>query len=97
MYGDVYTWESINSVELMEELPTIEIRTNGSALGSNLKGHFKTRELGSVKLFVNTQKPPFIYFRKDDGVTIFNLNNAEETQEIFKEILRKREETGIIE
>ena len=83
MYGDVYTWESIEAVELMEELPTIEMRTNGSALGSNLKGHFRTRELGSVKLFVNTQKPPFIYLETDDGITIFNIKNADETQEIF--------------
>jgi hypothetical protein len=91
MYGDVYTWESIKAVELMEELPTIEMRTNGSALGSNLKGHFRTKELGSVKLFVNTQKPPFVYLETDEGITVFNLNSAEETQEIFKEISRKRE------
>jgi hypothetical protein len=91
IYGDVYTWESIEGVEMMEELPTIEMRTNGSALGSNLKGHFRTRELGSVKLFVNTQKPPFIYLETDGGITIFNLNNADETQEVFKEILRRRE------
>ena len=91
MYGDVYTWESIEAVKLMEELPTIEMRTNGSALGSNLKGHFRTRELGSVKLFVNTQKSPFIYLETDDGITIFNFNNADETQEIFREIVRQRE------
>ena len=91
IYGDVYTWESIEAVKLMEELPTIEMRTNGSARGSNLKGHFRTRELGSVKLFVNTQKPPFIYLETDDGITIFNFNNTDETQEIFREILRQRE------
>jgi len=91
MYGDVYTWDSIEAVKLMEELPAIEMRTNGSALGSNLKGHFRTRELGSVKLFVNTQKPPFIYLETDDGVTIFNMNNSDETLEIFREILRQRE------
>ena len=91
MYGDVYTWDSIEAVKLMEELPAIEKRTNGSALGSNLKGHFRTRELGSVKLFVNTQKPPFIYLETDDGVTIFNMKNADETLEIFREILRQRE------
>lgn len=90
MYGDVYTWETIEAVELMKELPTIEMRTNGSALGSNLKGYFRTRELGSVKLFVNTDKPPFIYLETDDGITIFNLNNVDETQEIFKEILRQK-------
>ena len=89
MYGEVFKWESIVSVELMEELPAIESRTNGSALGSNLKGHFRTRELGSVKLFVNTQKPPFIYLETDDGITIFNLEEAVETQEIFREILSR--------
>ncbi|MDD3654265.1 MAG: DUF3784 domain-containing protein [Desulfotomaculaceae bacterium] len=89
MYGDVYTWESIEAVKLMEELPAIERRTNGSALGSNLKGHFRTRELGSVKLFVNTQKPPFIYLEADDEVIIFNMKNADETQEIMRAILRQ--------
>ena len=89
MYGEVYTWESIAAVELMEELPTIEMRTNGSALGSNLKGHFRTKEMGSVKLFVNTQNPPFIYLETDDGGAIFNMNNANETQEIFREIKQK--------
>lgn len=91
MYGEVYTWESIEAVELIRKLPTIEMRTNGSALGSNLKGHFRTTELGSVKLFVNTDKPPYIYLETDDGITIFNLNNADETQKIFEEILRQKE------
>ena len=89
MYGDFYAWDSIEAVKLMEELPTIERRTNGSALGSNLKGHFRTTELGSVKLFVNIQKPPFIYLETDDGVTIFNMKNEGETQEIFGEMLRQ--------
>lgn len=73
----------------MEELPTIEMRTNGSALGPNLKGHFRTTELGSVKLFVNTQNPHFIYLETDEGITIFNMKNIDETQEILGEILRK--------
>jgi hypothetical protein len=62
------------------------MRTNGSALGSNLKGHFMTTELGSVKLFVNTQNPPFIYLETDDGVTIFNMKNEDETNEVYKRI-----------
>ncbi len=87
MYGDVYTWESIRYVELIEELPTIELRTNGSALGSNLKGHFRTTELGSVKLFVDTSKPPFIYLETDEGNIIFNLENEKTTREMFEEII----------
>ncbi|MGI6317830.1 MAG: hypothetical protein ACOX1J_03735 [Dethiobacteria bacterium] len=48
MYGEVYAWDSIEDVILMEELPAIVMRTNGSALGSNLKGYFRTEEYGSV-------------------------------------------------
>ena len=89
MYGETYTWDSIKTVKLSEELPTIERRTNGSALGSNLKGHFRTKELGSVKLFVNTKNPPFIYLETDKRVTIFNMKNIIETQEIFEEIIKR--------
>lgn len=91
MYGDVYAWESIEHIELREDLPTIVMRTNGSALGSNLKGHFSTKEFGSVKLFINKQKPPFVYLKTSDGMVIFNLESADETAEIFEEILRLRE------
>jgi hypothetical protein len=89
MYGDTYAWDSIITVKLIEELPTIEMRTNGSALGPYLKGHFRTKELGSVKLFVNAQKHPFIYLETDDRITIFNVESEDETREIFKEILEK--------
>lgn len=87
MYGDIYTWESIEDVKVIDEIPTIEMRTNGSALGSNLKGHFRTSEMGSVKLFVDTKNPPFIYLETKEGITIFNMKNVDETQEVFKEIL----------
>jgi hypothetical protein len=37
-------------------------------------------------LFVNIQKPPFIYLETDDGITIFNVNNSDETQMIFDQV-----------
>lgn len=91
MYGDVYAWESIESVELREGLPTIEMRTNGSAFSGNLKGHFRTTEYGAVKLFVDAQKPPFIYMQIDEGIIIFNMQEADATKAIFEEIRRQRE------
>jgi len=89
MYGGIYAWDSIKAVKLMEELPDIERRTNGSALGPNLRGYFKTKELGTVKLFVNTEKPPFIYLEANDGITILNLSNEDETKETYEKILGK--------
>ena len=89
MYGEVYKWEAIEKVVMKEELPNIEMRTNGSALGSNLKGHFRTTEFGSVKLFVNTQKPPFIYLHTADRIVIFNMENSDQSQRLYKEILKE--------
>ncbi len=89
IYGEIYTWDSMDHVALMEELPTIEKRTNGSALGSNLKGYFKTTEWGEVKMFVNTQEPPFVYLEMDDRVMVFNMDNAAETKETYRSILKK--------
>ncbi|MDP4133674.1 MAG: DUF3784 domain-containing protein [Bacillota bacterium] len=86
MYGDVYDFKSIKNVKLLDTLPNIELRTNGSAVGSKLKGHFKMAELGPVKLFVDTQKPPFIYFESGGKIIIFNVENADKTREIFDKI-----------
>ncbi|NLE90886.1 MAG: DUF3784 domain-containing protein [Dehalococcoidales bacterium] len=87
MYGNVYTWDSIKAVKLIEELPAVEMRTNGSAVGPNLKGHFRTSEYGSVMLFVNAKIPPFIYLETDNGVIIFNMKNADETNAVFQSCL----------
>lgn len=89
MYGDTYEWEEIETIVLQEALPTIERRTNGSALGPNLKGHFKTKEHGSVKLFVHKETPPFIYLKTKDKLIIFNMKEANETEAIFKQMTKE--------
>lgn len=91
MYGEVYTWESIEEIKMLGSLPTIERRTNGSALGSHLKGHFSTTELGSVKLFVNSKKPPFIFFKSDGKIVIFNLADNDETEEAYIKMQKRIE------
>ncbi|MDR7871201.1 MAG: DUF3784 domain-containing protein [Tissierellaceae bacterium] len=87
MYGDIYPWDSIEEVMIIEELPTVKMRTNGSALGTYLKGYFSTEEMGSVKLHVNTQYPPYIFLETDGRTIIFNMNKAKDTQEILDGIL----------
>lgn len=88
MYGEIYSWESIGEVRLIESLPNIELRTNGSALGSHLKGHFRTTEYGSVKLFVDTKKPPFILMQSNGDTVIFNLSDIDE---IYDKLLMRVE------
>ncbi|MDF1615837.1 DUF3784 domain-containing protein [Petrocella sp. FN5] len=92
MYGDTYAWTSIQSVELLEEMPLVLTRTNGSALGSKLKGHFKTKPYGSVKLFVDVEKPPYILMLTVNQPVIFNLEDQGETTKAFENIKMKVKE-----
>lgn len=87
MYGETYAWEEIESFELLESLPKIEMRTNGSAVGSHLKGYFRTTEYGKVKLFVNAKTPPYVYFSVEGNKVIFNLDDSQMTEEAYNEIL----------
>jgi hypothetical protein len=89
MYGALYPWESIEEVELREKLPNIEMRTNGAAVGSHLKGHFRTTEYGAVKLFVNNKVTPFIYLKSKGKMVIFNLPEAQETKAAYQQILQR--------
>lgn len=86
LYGEFHPWDTFDRAELHENLPHIERRTNGSAVGANLRGHFRTTELGDVKFFVNTKRPPFLYMTTLGRVTIFNGVSEEETREIFEAI-----------
>lgn len=90
MYGDLYTWDAITTITLEPTLPTIESRTNGSALGSKLKGHFRTKELGSLLLFVDAEVTPFIYIETTKGMIIINRSSEAETRDLYEEMLDKQ-------
>jgi len=86
MYGSTLGWDTITEAELLEELPTIEMRTNGSAVGPHLRGHFRTTEYGQVRLFVNADVTPFILVESNGEIVIVNLATSAETKDLFRQI-----------
>jgi len=72
MYGDTYDYDKVGNLERLTVLPKILKRTNGSAIGAHLKGHFKLEALGSVTLFLNTDYKDYIYFEYEGKKIIFN-------------------------
>ncbi len=86
MYATTLAWDTIREVRLLEELPTIEMRTNGSAVGPHLRGHFRTTEYGQVLLFVNADVPLFVLVESDGEVVIMNRESASATRELLEEI-----------
>lgn len=86
MYGDKVEFSSISNITLQDEIPKIEFKSNGSAIGSKMKGYFVVNELGKVKLFVDVEKPPFIYVETNSGLVILNRDNPEDTQDLYGEL-----------
>ena len=90
MYGDAYEWSAMEKLSLLSELPGITLRTNGSAIGSKLRGHFRMDEYGAVMLFMDASVPPYIYFETNGKPVIFNLGDRVKTEEFYKKMMEMK-------
>lgn len=90
-YGVEWPLAELTKVELVEEIPEVEWRTNGFALGNRLKGNFRLEGLGGGKLFLYVNKPPFLYIEKGDDFVFINDKDSEVTKRWFREIEAKRQ------
>jgi hypothetical protein len=87
-YGQGYRGDDITSIELLPRLPRVEARTNGFAGGGLLRGHFRVRDLGDGKLFLDTGQPPYVLVRLREGFVILGLDAAEKTVSLYEEMAR---------
>ncbi|KLU64467.1 hypothetical protein DEAC_c36690 [Desulfosporosinus acididurans] len=86
-YGEVIKLSDIAGIAIKDQIPEIRLKTNGSGLGSMLKGYFKLKGIGQAKLFVDTQKPPFIFINAKSGLRIVNTEEPSETDILYKKLL----------
>ncbi len=87
VYGDKMSWEEISDIQLVEELPEVAVRTNGSAIGSKLKGNFKFKNGDKAKLFVDKSVGSFITFKWNGELYYLNKPTAQETEKLFEEMM----------
>lgn len=85
-YGETLAKDEIRSIELVDQLPVITLRTNGFALGSIRKGYFKTKGGEIVKLILNSDLRPFILLTKTDGEKIYYSAKDSPNDEVLDEI-----------
>ncbi|MER2000243.1 MAG: hypothetical protein ABS882_10730, partial [Lysinibacillus sp.] len=85
-YGETIAFEDFVQLELLEKMPDIGVRTNGSSLGSKLKGNFKLKNGEKVKLFIDKAKPPFIRLETKDQIFYFNETDAQKTKDLFEQL-----------
>ncbi len=76
LYSQIISYSDMESVKLVDELPTITAKTGGFSMAGKRLGSFTTDEYGKVKLFLFNSIGPFIYIEKVNGDMII-LNNRE--------------------
>lgn len=83
MYGREIPIADIVSVELLDEMPPIAMRTNGSDTGNQAKGHFRFSNGESCMLFIH-KKAPYIQLRTTTDLYYLNFSDKEKTVELFE-------------
>lgn len=86
LYGQRIPVASMQKVELIETLPKVLRRTNGSAVGSKLNGYFTMEGIGAVTLHLDRSQPPFIYIETAERRTYLNQATPEATRQLFEQI-----------
>lgn len=90
LHGQKIPYNEMESVEIIDRLPTITSRTGGYSLGGKKLGNFTTAEYGAVKLYLQNGEKPFIFITGTDGKLFFlNTANPGETNGLYEEILSK--------
>ena len=85
MYGREIPIADIVSVELLDEMPPIAMRTNGSDTGNQAKGHFRFSNGEKCMLFIH-KKAPYIQLRTTDNLYYLNYSDKEKTVELFESL-----------
>ena len=85
-YGEVVKQSDIKTIELVNQIPEITRKINGSSLGTITKGYFKTVDGERVKLILNSDKEPYILVTKKDGKKIYFSAKEESNTVIYNKI-----------
>ena len=88
-YGEEIPRNEVKSVELVDHLPKITIRTNGFSLGIIRKGYFKTKDGEIVKLILNSDTKPYILITKKNGKKIYFSSKEKSNKSLYNEIREK--------
>lgn len=88
-YGEVLNWNEIKAVDIINELPRIDSKINGFALGHIKKGYFSTDTGEKIKLILNSDHHPYLQITKLDGEKIYFSAKEKPDPEAYLEIKKR--------
>lgn len=95
IYGVTISYGQIKSIDLINSLPAIKLRTNGFALGYTLIGYFNMKNTGMAKLFIHSPSP-IIKIQTDSRLYFLNFKEANKTIQCYNEIVEEKQKSGIM-
>ena len=87
IYGEELKLSEIVSITLQDQIPDILFKNNGFDLGSIKRGYFKLKDIGQVKLFADTNNPPYVFIDGKFGLRIVNTDTPENTKRLYENLL----------
>lgn len=89
IYSTRIDFKEVTDIRMEDSIPAIKSRTNGYAFGDTLKGHFLLEDLGKGRLYIHSDKGPFIYIMTSDSYTIVNFDSPDKTKKLFAELSKQ--------
>jgi len=88
-YGEMVQASELSEMGVVEQLPGIQFKKNGFAMGNVYKGYFKTKRGRTVKLILNnSEQGPYLLLVKKNGKQIY-YNSETITSEVLLDSLKK--------
>jgi hypothetical protein len=84
MYSQTISVLEFKNITLIDSLPQIRLRSNGSAVGNQLKGYFLLQDIGQSTLYLDKSKAPFIYIETAAQKIFLNLATSEQTLKLYE-------------
>jgi hypothetical protein len=86
---ETYRIAEMTELALQSRLPEVLRKDEGLARGGRLSGRFSLRGLGSGRVIVTVQAPPYIFLRTPAGFLFLNLADPNETRALYQSLMRE--------
>jgi hypothetical protein len=84
-----YPIAEMTTLTLESRLPEVLRKDEGLARGGRLSGRFSLRGLGSGRVIVTVQAPPYIFLRTPAGFLFLNLADPDKTRALYQSLVRE--------
>lgn len=91
VYGDEWSYADVYRVELLTEMPKVELRKNGFGMPTMSKGYFIVEGYGSSLLYIYKGKAPYLYVEVGDEKLFLNAESESETKKWYDQLVQRTE------